>query len=331
MFGATKARTQAEFFAEMSAMVNAGMSLGEALTVAGRGRSSSSLGEASSEMGDQVSGGQPLSEVMEGHPQLFSPLDIAAVAVGESTGRMERALRNLADFYERDFELRHLLARELAYPIVLFGAILFIPIVANFIRIWITGSLIAALGATVATLFVYLLTLGVPIALVILVVKGMTGSESGRMRLDRFKINIPLIGPVVSRIALARYCRALASLYSSGVLMGTAMRLAGEAAGNEVVRHDLTAGVSEVERGGTLSGAFEGSSLMPESVLAMVRTGERTGEVDAMADNVADHLEQEARTSIKRLTVSITPIAVLIAGVIVAVMAMSFYLGLYTF
>lgn len=331
MFGAAQTRVKAELYAALASMANAGLSIGEALTIAGREMGTSPLARAVPRMGHEVSGGRPLAEAMRDRPGLFSPLEVATVEVGEQTGRFERVLRNLADFYERDLKVRHLLTRELAYPIVLFAGILFIPLLADFIRIWLTGTLIAALGALLVRLLVYVLFIGLPAGLAILVVRGMRGSEEGRARLDGVKLNLPLVGGVFRKIALARYCRALASLYSSGVLMGTAMRLAGEAAGNEAVRRDLTAYAGEVEGGGSLSSAFERSSLMPESVRRMLATGELTGDVDAMAEKVAAHLEQEAETSIHQFAVSLTPVAVVIAGIIVAVMVISFYADLYSF
>ena len=331
MFGAASARMKAQLFAELSSMVKAGLSIGHALGIAGKERAAPALGQDVRQMGHEVSGGRPLTEAMEARSRWFSALDVATVEVGENTGRMEAALRNLADFYEREFELRHLLTREMAYPIVLFGAILFIPLIGNVIRVWITESMPAAIVTGFWTLAIYALVLGLPAGLAIFAISRLSASEEGRAQIDGLKLRIPLIGGVFRRIALARYCRALASLYSSGILMGTAMRLAGEAAGNEAVRRDLTAQASEVERGASLTSAFEESRLMPGSVLAMLRTGELTGDVDSMAANVAEHLEAEAQTSIKQLAVSITPVAVILAGIIVAFMVISFYADLYSF
>jgi type IV pilus assembly protein PilC len=113
--------------------------------------------------------------------------------------------------------------------------------------------------------------------------------------------------------------------------MGTALRLAGEASGNEVVKSELGGGARVVESGGGLSDALAESSLMPGTVVRMLKTGERTAEVDAMAHNVADHLEQETETAIKQMAVSIAPVAVVIAGIIVALMVLSFYADFYSF
>lgn len=331
MFGAQEARTRAQLYRSLSSLANAGLSLGEALTVAGRDMGQSRLAEAVRQMGHEVSGGREFADAMRRRPTLFSALETSTVEVGGRTGRYESVLGNLADFYEREHLLRLLLLRELTYPIVLFCAILFIPLAGDFIRIWITQALPGALAATAQRLLLYGVVIGVPALFAALVIRGMRGSAKGRAQLDAMKLQLPLLGGVFLKFALARFCRALAALYSSGVLMGTSMRLAGEAAGNEVVRRDLTAYASEVDDGASLAEAFAKSQLMPASVLQVLQTGELTGDLDAMAQSAAAHLELEAETSVKQLAVSITPLAILVAAVVVGLMLASFYTGLYSF
>ncbi len=331
MFGAADAKVRAELYSELATMTKAGLTIGEALSAAGEDMRPSRLTRTVREMGDHVSAGESVSDAMEKRPRVFSSLEVANVRVGEETGRFESALRNLADYYEREFDLRHLLTRELAYPIVLFVAILFIPVIADLIRVWITESFLAALAVVAGRLVFYLLFIGLPVGLAAVAYFALSSSTEGKAWLDSAKMKLPMVGGVFRKIALARYCRALASLYSSGVLLGTSMRLAGEAAANEAVRRDLVEHAPEVDGGMSLSDAFAQSDLMPSSVQRMMKTGERTGDIDSMADNVANHLEQEARTSIKQLAVSITPVAVVIAGIIVALIVLNFYTNLYSF
>jgi type IV pilus assembly protein PilC len=331
MFGTAQARERAEVFGELAAMVRAGVSIGESLTAVAEDMQPSRMQRALMQVGHQVSGGQSLSASLERHPQVFSPLTIAMVQVGERGGRLEESLGTIADYFERDFKLRGLLKRELTYPIILVLGILFIPLIGRMIVTWVNDSLPAALAVGASTLLIYLLALGIPGVGIYLIVRALRQSRKGRETIDRMKLNLPLIGSVLRKLALARFCRALASLYSAGVLMGTSLKLAGEASGNEVVDRELGGGARKVEAGGSLSDALGDSSLMPGTVIRMLKTGERTGDVDTMAHNVADHLEQEAETSIKQMAVTITPVAVVIAGIIVAIMLLSFYSNLYSF
>ncbi len=327
MFGAGRARLQAEIFAELAAMVRAGVNIGEALEAVAEDLHDRPTAEALAQAGHETSRGRRLSESLARHRHIFSPLTIAMVEVGENSGRLEQALRNAQQYHERDFELRHLLTRELAYPIVLFAAILLIPLLGQVLLVWITDTLQAAMLLAVRQLLLYAILLGVPAGVLALIWRSMSGSEQGRVKLHGMLLNIPIVGGVLRKLAVARFCRALAALYSSGVLLGTSVRLAGDAAGNAKIRHELTRNAAQIDAGGSLSEALEGSPLIPRTVLTMLKTGERTGDIDTMAHNVADHLEREAETSTKQLAVSLTPVAVLIAGVIVAVMLLSFYTG----
>ncbi|MGI5818828.1 MAG: type II secretion system F family protein [Armatimonadota bacterium] len=331
MFGTAQARERAEVFGELAAMVRAGISIGEALTVVAKGMPPSRMRSALMQAGREVSGGQALGVSMERHQDIFSPLTLAMVQVGERGGRLDEALRGIADYFERDFRLRSLLKRELTYPIILAVAILFIPLVGNMIRLWITRGLFSALAAATGQLLVYALVLGVPGTLAYLLIGNARRSRQGREQIDRIRLSLPLIGSVARKLALARFCRALASLYSAGVLMGTALRLAGQASGNAIVERELGGRARRVEAGASLTEVLSESPLMPATVLSMFRTGERTGDVDAMAHNVADHLEREAETAIRQMVVAITPVAVLIAGIIVALMVVGFYANLYSF
>ena len=331
MFGTAQARERAQVFGELASMVHAGLSIGESLTAVAEDMPASRMQRALLSVGHEVSNGAALGARMERRSDVFSPLTIAMVQVGERGGRIEEALRNIADYFERDFRLRSLLKRELTYPIILLIALLFIPLAARVIVVWISDTVLAAVLTGISQLLTYLLVFGLPVLGAWLVIRSMRRSHEGRLRLDRLKLSIPIIGTLMRKLALARFCRALASLYSAGVMMSTSLRLAGEASGNEVLKSEVADGARSVEGGGSLSDALSGSSLMPGTVLRMLKTGETTGEVDAMAHNVANHLEQEAETSIKQMAVTITPVAVLIVGIIVAVMVIGFYTDLYSF
>lgn len=331
MFGAGRAKLQAEIFGSLAAMVHAGVGVSEALDALARDMGPPRLQQALQEIARETRHGRTLSSAMGAHPEVFPHLTIAMVEVGEAGGRLEEALRTVQEYYERDHELRHLLTRELTYPLILFCAILFIPLIGNVLRVWLTSDLLSALRAGAAQLLGYAILLGVPAAAVALAVRSMGASHHGRVRLHQTLLRVPIIGTALHKVAVARFCRALAALYASGVLLGSAVRLAGEAAGNEYLRERLTADAGRVDTGGSLVDALERSGVLPATVLQMLRTGERTGDLDTLAHNVADHLELEARTAITQLAVTLTPAAVIIAGIIVGLMVISFYAGMYAF
>lgn len=331
MFGAARAKQRSEIFGALAAMVQAGVGIAAAIAAIAEDTRDPPLRLALQQMTRETGRGRTLSAAMAAHPRVFAPLTLAMIEVGERGGRLEAALRGLAEYYEREHELRHLLTRELTYPIILFGAIILIPLIGNVLRVWVTDGLAAALGAGVAQLLGYAIFLGIPAAAVTFVVRRMAASAQGRVRLHRLLLGIPVVGPALRKLALARFCRALASLYASGVLLGAAVRLSADATGNDYLRERLSAAAGHIDTGGSLADALERSGVLPATVLSMIRTGERTGDLDILAHNVAAHLELEARTAISQLAVALTPAAIIIAGVIVGIMVISFYAGLYAF
>ncbi|MFW6438032.1 MAG: type II secretion system F family protein, partial [Armatimonadota bacterium] len=239
MFGTAQARERAQVFGELASMVHAGVSIGESLTAVAEEMPQSRMQRALRMVGHDVSGGRSLGESLKRYSDVFSPLTLAMVEVGERGGRIEESLRNIADYFEREFRLRSLLRRELTYPIILLIAILFIPLAGRMIVVWLNDSVTAAIITGIRQLLVYLIVFGLPALGAWLVVRSLRQSHEGRLRIDRIKLSIPLIGTVMRKLALARFCRALASLYSAGVMMSTSLRLAGEASANEVLKTEL--------------------------------------------------------------------------------------------
>lgn len=330
MFGAAQARLRSETYRKLGAMLRAGVSIGEATSSVAEEMGPSRLREALLDAGDEASRGRSLAETMGERERVFSPLTVAMVAVGEQAGRLEESLRTLAEYFERDCELRHLLTREATYPLLLFAGILFIPVIGEAILVWLTDTLAAALVTLITGLLLTVLYVAVPVGAALLVVRAMSGSREGRANIERIKLSIPVIGAVLRKLAVARFCRALASLYASGVMMGTSLELAADAAGGEIIRGEAREAARAVEDGSSLSEALAESEMLPPTALAMLRTGERTGTVDEMAENVADHLQQEAETSIRQMTASLVPAAVIIGGIIVGIRYIGFFLNLYS-
>lgn len=329
MFGAAAARARSEIFNELASLTKAGISIGHALGDLGEDMSSKQLGSTLVRMGRQVSNGDPLATAMRDQGDAFIPLTIAMIEVGEEGGRLEEALRSVAEYHERDFELRHLLTRELAYPMVLLAALILIPAIAQFVIVWLTADVGSAIVSALVRGLITLLIIGVPVGLVTLVIRNLSRTKLGRQRLDAIKLRIPVAGGVIRRVVMARLLRALASLYSAGVLMGTSLRLAAQACGNAVVEAELERSADKLDAGARLSEALAESPHVPKTVLRMIRTGEDTGEVDRMASNVADHYEMETQTAIKQAAVTITPIMIVLIAVIVGVMYIGGFMRVY--
>ena len=318
----------AQFYREFATMIGSGMTAIQALHTLDETISHPTVRWAVRGVLRGVERGQRLSDNMKQFPEVFSPLAVAVVAAGEHGGRLEEMLGVMADYAERDLELRRLLNRETFYPKVLLVALLTIVPGGLTVATSIAQGIGAGLRWLAPILGGYLLVLFAGI-LVYYMVRAYGASEQGRLAIDRFKLALPVFGTLTNRIAMSRFCRALAALYSAGVPLPEAARLAADASANTAIGHAVSSTVFRIEAGGKLSEALAQTGLVPDLVLSMVRTGEETGNIDQVLHKVADYYDDETRTKIHQLSQTIVPLCVVIAGIIVLIIAVLFFLNFY--
>jgi type II secretory pathway component PulF len=264
---------------------------------------------------------------MRRFPDVFSPLAVAVVTAGEEAGKLEEMLQVLAAYAEHNLELHRMLRRETFYPKILLLAIFTIVPIGLLIASAINPGL---LGWTALIPIGILLAIGGAVGLGYLLVRSYQGSRQGRLAIDRIRLSLPVFGGLTRRIAMSRFCRALASLYSAGVGMAKAVDHAAEASANLALEETIRGTIPHVQGGGQLSDALAHHRLVPDLVVSMLRTGEQTGNIDQVLDKVADYYDDESRTKIHQLGQTIVPICVIIGAVVVLFIAVSFYLSFFT-
>lgn len=325
--GLIRAKTAA--FRQLSSMISGGVSLSEALAVISERCGDARLGKSLLRASKATSEGKQLSAIWAKEPELYPPLTLAMIEAAETSGRLDEVLGRLADYYERDYQLRMMLSRETFYPKLLLLAVIFIPEMGNTVRIWIMESGLAALAYLVKRLLFWGLVGTIPALAIWAAWRSMSKSETGRAAMDQLKLRIPLIGKVVYRLAMARFSRTLATLYAAGVSMSKALRLAGEATANARLRQIADKAAAKAQAGTGLTTAMAEAGLADNMVLSMLRTGEHTGDLEETLTHVAEYYESEAETAAKQMAVAIVPVAVILAGLVVGAMVLQFYGQLY--
>ncbi len=311
-------------YREFAAMIHAGMTIVRALDVLEQNTTNPRLRQALRGVSAGVQRGQPLSEQMARFPTIFNEIAIALAEAGESSGRLDDMLRRLADYAEYQLEVEQLIRRETMYPKLVAAAILL-----AFVFLPLIPAIVLGQGGWLLPALMQMLVLAALVTAAILVPRVVLSSEYAREQWDRIKLSLPIFGGIVRRFALSRFSRALAALYESGVSLATGLPTAGRASGNRVIARAMVAAAYHVQTGGRLSDALAATYLVPPTVLAMVRTGEESGDLGSLLEKVGEYYEDEAKTSIHRVSVSILPIFLIIAGAIVLFFAISFYAGLY--
>jgi type IV pilus assembly protein PilC len=326
---------------QLATMVSSGMTILRALYVLESQTEADALAAVIADVRKDVEAGLPLSDALERHNKVFSPIFVAMVRAGETGGVLEESLLRIADQLEKDEALRRQIKSAMVYPtvvltfavLVLLGLVTFIVPVFVGIFKQFGGDLPAMTQFTVALSNVvkgywWLLFAGFIGTMVGF--KKWRRSDSGRPIWDAFRLRLPMkIGDIVQKVALARWSRTLSALTSAGVPLLAALDITAKTAGNYVVEKAMADVIESVKRGGTIAAPLKDASVFPGMVTQMVAVGEETGAMDTMLSKVADFYEDEVDAAVKALTSILEPVMIVVIGAIVGFIVISMYLPLF--
>jgi type IV pilus assembly protein PilC len=326
---------------QLATMVASGMTLLRALYVLEQQTESRPLRDAVVGVRKDVEAGRLFSDALNRHPKIFTPLYVAMVESGEGGGRLDEALLRVADQLEKDDALRRQVKSAMIYPAVIFGfaAIVLVAMVVFLIPVF--EKTFSDFGSELPTITKF--TVGLSHFMTgqwYVLIGGIFGmvfafrrwkrSSWGRPQWDAFRLKFPFkIGPVVQKIALARWSRTLSSLISAGVPILQAIEITGRTAGNAVVEKAMADVTTSVKSGGTLAAPLKNAPVFPAMVVQMVGVGEETGALETMLAKVADFYEDEVETAVKGLTSLLEPLMIIVVGGIVGFIVISMYMPLF--
>jgi type IV pilus assembly protein PilC len=342
LFERVNASELAIFSRQLSTMISSGMSILRALYVLEEQTESKLLKATIVQVRKDVEAGMPLSDAMESHPKVFSPLFVAMARAGEAGGVLESSLLRVADQLEKDASLRRQIKSAMVYPVMVitFAILVMIAMVAFLVPVFenvfkeFGGKLptitqIAVDMSNAVTGSWYILIIGT--AAIITAFLKWKRSARGRKQWDRFLLRVPMkIGTIVQQVALARWARTLSSLVSAGVPLLLALDITGKTAGNVVVEEAMDGVITSVKQGGTIARPLTQASIFPRMVTQMVGVGEETGALDGMLGKIADFYEDQVEASVKALTSILEPIMIIVIGGIVGFIVIAMYMPLFT-
>ncbi|MFW6414862.1 MAG: type II secretion system F family protein [Thermodesulfobacteriota bacterium] len=285
--------------------------------------------------------GRQLSEAMGQFPRVFSRLVVNIVQAGEESGRLDDAFLELSDYLEREKETRMQVKSALRYPsfvLVAIGvatAVITLFVIPAFARMfesfgaqlpWPT-RLIIAVSEFAANYWLLILLLGIG---GFFAFRAFTRTEKGSYLWDKTKLRIPIVGSILLRASLARFCRGFSMGFSSGVGMLQCLELSGQTLDNSYISNRLQEMHDQIQRGGSLIQSAESTGLFTPLVLQMLSVGEETGNVDTMLIEAAVFYEREVDYEVKNLTSSIEPILIIVIGAMVLVLALGVFLPMWS-
>jgi type IV pilus assembly protein PilC len=326
---------------QLATMVSSGMTILRALYVLESQTESKPLQETIVKVRKDVEAGLPLSDALDRHPKIFSPLFVAMTRAGETGGLLEESLMRIADQLEKEDSLRRQVKSAMVYPGVVMGFALtvLIGLVTFIVPVFVGvfkqfgGDLPAITKVTVGLSNSVKGYWWAWILLSVAVVWSFRKWKStyrGRGQWDAFRLRVPMgIGQIVQKIALARWSRTLSALVSAGVPLLAALDITAQTAGNRVVENAMADVIESVKRGGTIADPLKASSVFPGMVSHMVGVGEETGALDNMLSKIADFYEDQVAAAVKSLTSILEPVMLVVVGAIVGFIVISMYMPLF--
>ncbi len=330
------------FARQFATMINAGLSLTKCLSILGQQTESAALRDVIAQIGKGVEAGQSLSDSMSKHPRIFPPIFVNMVRAGETGGVLDEVLLRVADHFERDAQLRSRVKSAMTYPIAM-GALVLIILVAMMLFVVPTfEKMFSDMGGTLPLMTRILVNVsntvasfwGVVIALAIVGVvaafRYWKRTPSGKLVWDGFTLRVPVFGPLVRKLALAKFTRTFGTLVSAGVPILTALDIVADTSGNEVVAQAVKKSRSAIKEGEAIAKPLSESPVFPSMLVQMIAVGEETGALDAMLNKIADFYDEEVAVAVESLTSIIEPIMMVTLGLVVGAMVIALYLPMFT-
>ncbi|MBB1323237.1 type II secretion system F family protein [Shewanella sp. SR43-8] len=288
----------------------------------------------------QLTSGRPLSSAMNLHPDIFDSLFVSMIHVGENTGKLEDAFIQLSGYIEREQETRRRIKAAMRYPMFVLIAITIAMIILNIMVIPKFADMFSRFGAELpwatkiligtSNLFVnFWPHMIVLLIAVVVAIRYWHHSEKGEKQWDLWKLHIPVVGSIIERSTLSRYCRCFSMMLSAGVPMTQALSLVADAVDNAYMHDKIVSMRHGIESGESMLRVSNSSQLFTPLVLQMVAVGEETGQIDQLLNDAADFYEGEVDYDLKNLTAKLEPILIAFVAGIVLILALGIYLPMW--
>ncbi len=337
--GRVKPKVLTTFTRQLATLVDAGLPLLRGLRVLEKQERNATLRDILGQLALAIEGGSTFSEALAQHPKVFNRLFVNMVKAGELGGVLEVVLKRLAEFSEKAQKIKGKVKAAMFYPVaVLIVAMGIMVLLLTFViprfqgvfsgmNITMPKFTLFVLGVSAAVKDHFFVTAAC-VAAVVVVFLLCIRTKIGRLAWDKFKLKVPVLGPVVSKVAIARFTRTLGTLVSSGVPILQALTIVKETAGNVIIANAVNGVHESVKEGETITAPLEGSGVFPPMVVSMVDVGEQTGALPEMLLRIADNYDEEVDNAVSAMTSLLEPIMIIFLAVLVGSIVVAMFLPL---
>ena len=338
--GKVNPKDLAIFTRQFSVMIDAGLPLVQCLEILGSQQQDKGFAKIIDLVRQDVEKGSTLQAALSKHPKAFNDLYVNMVGAGEAGGILDTILQRLSQYIEKAVKLASKVKSAMMYPIAVITIAVLVVVVIMVKVIPVFSAMYEGLGSKLPVptqiciglsnilihygWLVVLLLVGVVIGL-----RQYYKTPGGHLQIDTLMLKIPVIGDLLLKVAVARFCRTLGTLTSSGVPILEGMEITARTAGNQVVQNAILKAKDAVEQGRNISAPLMESKVFPPMVVQMVGVGEATGALDAMLGKVADFYEDEVDNAVAALTSLLEPVMIAILGGIIGFIVVAMYMPIF--
>jgi type IV pilus assembly protein PilC len=330
----------AVFVRQFSVMIDAGLPLVQCLEILGSQEEDKNFSETILATRTDVESGASLADAMKKHPKAFDPLFTNMIAAGEAGGILDTILKRLATYIEKAVKLKGQVKSAMVYPV----AVVVIAVIVVGVILWKViptfAALFAGLGAQLPLptrivialsdfLVAFMPFIIVGIGAVGYGFKSYYGTAGGKHNIDAITLKLPVLGLLMRKIAVARFCRTLSTLLSSGVPILDGLDITARTSGNVIIEEAIFQTRKSIERGETISAPLKETGVFPPMVTQMIAVGETTGALDTMLSKIADFYEEEVDVAVAGLLTLLEPIMIFFLGGIVGGIVIAMYLPIF--
>jgi len=328
------------FSRQFATMINAGLPLIQSLDILQAQEQNKTFRKILKEIKEDVESGSTLADALGKHPEVFDNLFVNMVAAGEVGGVLDTILNRLSAYMEKAQKLKRQVKGAMTYPIiVLIVAVLVVAVILIFV-IPVFEKMFADFGGALPgptqivvnmSRFLKANIAYIVVAFILFAIafKRFYGTEKGRTIVDAYTLRLPVFGPLLRKVAVAKFSRTMGTMISSGVPILDALDIVAKTAGNKTVEAAVFSVKKGVTEGRTMAEPMGDSGVFPSMVVQMVSVGESTGALDAMLGKIADFYDDEVDAAVEGLTAMIEPFMMVFLGTTIGGLVVSMYLPIF--
>jgi len=328
------------FFRQLSTMINAGLPLVQCFELAERGSDKKAMVKLLKGVRLELEGGTPLGETLRKFPKEFDRLTCSLVEAGEQGGILDSILLRLCTYKEKALALKAKIKSAMIYPVAILAVSFIVTSILMIFVIPVFSEMFSSFGAelpgptkiamAISDLFVeyWYVVLFAPFVL-IWGIKAIYKTPQGHYQLDKLLLNLPVIGDVLRKGAVARFCRTFSTLTAAGVPILESLDTVAETSGNVVIEEVILTCKGSISQGMTLTQPLEESQIFPIMVTQMISIGEQTGSLEEMLSKIADFYEEEVDVAVDGMTALMEPIIMAFLGVVIGGLVIAMYLPIF--